>query len=372
MTEKHLEKWKLILSKRADPQAEVLFDAEMGGMDDTLEALYEGEGRKGGLGGSSPKVNRWLGDIRKYFPTSVVQIMQRDAMERLGIREMLLEPELLETFEPDAGLVATLLSMRKVIPEKTKETARILIRKFVEDIERKLTNPMREAVKGSINRAVRNRRPKYNEIDWHKTIRANLKNYRQELGAIIPEQLIGHGKKGAALRHIILLIDQSGSMGTSVVYSGIFGSILASLKSVKTHFIVFDTSVVDLTDSIDDPVDLLFGTQIGGGTDINKALGYTQKLITRPEETILVLISDLYEGGNQVQMMHKINAIKSSGVNFITLLALDDNGAPAYDHAIANKLAAMDIPAFACTPDKFPDLIATAIKKEKIEAHLFS
>ena len=174
------------------------------------------------------------------------------------------------------------------------------------------------------------------------------------------------------MRHIILLIDQSGSMGTSVVYSGIFGSILASLKSVKTHFIVFDTAVVDLTDIIDDPVDLLFGTQIGGGTDINKALGYTQGVITRPEDTILVLISDLYEGGNQSQMLKRIASIKTSGVNFITLLALDDHGAPSYDHAVATKLAAMDIPAFACTPDKFPDLIAMAIKKEKIEVHLFS
>jgi len=278
-------------------------------MDGVLEQLYDDEGdKKKGLGGSSPKVNRWLGDIRKYFPKTVVQIMQKDAFERLNIEKMLLEPEFLESVEPDVSLVGTLLSLNKVLPEKTKDTARKVIKKVVEELEKKLTNPMREAVIGSINRAVRNRRPKLKEINWPKTIKANLKHYQKDLETIIPETLIGYGKKGQALKKVILLVDQSGSMATSVVYASVFGAILASLKSVKTHIVVFDTAVVDLTEELHDPVELLFGTQLGGGTDINKALTYAENFIQNPSDTIVFLISDLFEGGNEQALIKRAAA----------------------------------------------------------------
>ena len=198
-------------------------------MDQVLDALYDSE-RKGGLGSSSPNVNRWLGDIRKYFPASVVQVMQRDAYEKLGLQQMLLEPELLESVEADINLVATILSLNKIMPSKTKDTARKVVKKVVDELRKKLQNPMREAIQGSLNRAVRNRRPKLNEIDWHRTIRANLRHYQHDLKAIIPEQIIGYGRKGQALKHVILLVDQSGSMATSVVYSGIFGAIMVQVR----------------------------------------------------------------------------------------------------------------------------------------------
>lgn len=364
--EEKIRKWRLVLGKQADQNNDVSLSAEMKGMDEVLEALYDSQ-RKAGLGSSSPNVNRWLGDIRKYFPSSVVQLMQKDALERLKLEQMLLEPELLESVEPDINLVSTLLSLNKVLPKKTKKTAREVVRKVVEELEKKLKNPMRQAIQGAINRAVRNRNPKYNEIDWHKTIRANLKNYQPKYKTIIPETLIGHGKKGQALKEVILLVDQSGSMAASMVYAGVFGAVMASLRSIKTHMVVFDTSVVDLTDELDDPVDLLFATQLGGGTDINKALGYARGLIRKPEDTILILISDLYEGGNENAMLKKVRSIKSSGVQFITLLALNDLGAPMFDKSIATKLAAMDIPSFACSPDKFPSLMAAAIKQENVK-----
>ncbi len=231
------------------------------GMDGTLEALYDNE-RSGGLGASSPKVARWLGDIRSYFPSSVVRVMQKDALERLNLTQMLLEPEMLEQVDADVHLVSTLLSLSKVIPEKTKDTARQVVRKVVEEMERKLSNPMVQAVKGSLNRATRTYRPRPNEIDWDRTIRANLKNYLPERRTIIAERLVGHGRKRSSLRDIVLCVDQSGSMATSVVYSGIFGAVLASIRAVSTRMIVFDTAVVDLTDDLQDPVDLLFGTQL--------------------------------------------------------------------------------------------------------------
>ena len=309
---------------------------------------------------------RWLGDIRAYFPSSLVQVMQQDAFERLGLKQMLLQPELLAAVEPDIHLVATLLSLNRVMPEKTKETARQVIRKVVTELEKRLASPLRQAVTGSLSRAVRNRRPRYNEIDWNRTIRANLRHYQPDLNTLIPETRIGYGRKGQALREIILCIDQSGSMATSVVYSSILGAVLASINAVKTSVVVFDTAVVDLSDLLHDPVEVLFGTQLGGGTDINRALAYCQGLVSRPHETILVLISDLYEGGNQKEMLARAAAIAASGVQMIGLLALDDRGAPSFDHQVAAHFASFGIPSFACTPDLFPDMMANAIKKQDL------
>ena len=364
--EEKLLKWRLILGSKADPnQGAKLEQEDQVGMDGVLEALYDTE-RKGGLGPSSPNINRWLGDIRKYFPSSTVQIMQKDALERLQLTQMLLEPELLESIEADVQLVATLLSLNKVLSEKTRATARQVIEKVVRKLEKKLREPLRSAIKGSLNQAVRNYRPKLNEIDWHRTIRTNLRHYQEDLKAIIPERLVGYGNKRQQLKHIILLVDQSGSMATSVVYSSIMAAILASLRSIKTHVIAFDTSIADLTERLPDPVDLLFASQLGGGTDIQNALTYARKLIHKPADTILLLISDLFEGGNIQEMMKTVGEVKHSGVNFISLLALTDQGMPAYDKNVATKLAGLGIPAFGCTPDLFPSLMAAAIKKSDL------
>ena len=341
-----------------------LSEAEMG-MDGVLDALYDAE-RSAGLGGSSPRVARWLGDIRTYFPTSAVRVMQQDALERLNLTSMLLEPELLETVEPDVHLVANLLSLNKVIPAKTKDTARIVVRKVVEDLERKLANPLIQAVRGSLNRATRTSRPRAGEIDWDRTIRANLKNYLPERKTIIAEKLVGYGHKRSSLRDIILCVDQSGSMAASVVYSGIFGAVLASVRAVSTRMVVFDTSVVDLSDDLQDPVDLLFGTQLGGGTDINRALAYCQQIVTRPAQTILVLVTDLYEGGNAAEMLRRAGELIGSGVQMVCLLALSDRGTPSFDQRNAAALAALGCPSFACTPDLFPDLMAAAIQRRDL------
>ncbi len=364
--EERIRKWRLILGKQSNPEEDVSLQGEEGALDQVLEALYDAD-RKGGLGSSAPNVNRWLGDIRKYFPKSIVQVMQKDALERLGMKRMLMEPELLDAVEPDVHLVATLLSLNKVIPSKTKESAKAVVRKVVEELEKRLRNPLQEAIKGAISRSVRNRRPKPNEIDWNKTIRKNLKHYQADHKTIIPENLVGYGRKGQSLKSVILLVDQSGSMATSMVYAGVFGAVMASLKSIKTHMVVFDTAVVDLTEDLEDPVDLLFGTQLGGGTDINRALTYAEGLIQNPSETILILISDLFEGGNEEEMLRRAAALQSSGIQFVTLLALNDEGAPSYDKSVASAFATMNIPSFACSPDQFPELMATVIKKESIQ-----
>ena len=363
--DERLRRWRLILGgDENDGTGCGLSGADLA-MDRALAALYDSD-RKGGLGSSAPSVARWLGDIREYFPSSVVRVMQQDALDRLNLRRMLLEPEMLEAVEPDVHLVADLMSLGGVMPAKTKETARIVVRRVVEELQRRLAEPLRQAVIGSLNRAARNRRPRHNEIDWPRTIRANLKHYQPEYKTIIPETRIGYGRKRSALRDIILCVDQSGSMATSVVYSGVFGAVLASLPSVRTQMVVFDTAVVDLTAELSDPVELLFGAQLGGGTDINRALGYCQGLVRQPHDTILVLISDLFEGGNQQEMLKRAAALVGAGVQFIALLALNDEGAPSYDHGVASAFAGFNILSFACTPDLFPELMAAAINRQDI------
>ncbi|HEU0291850.1 MAG TPA: VWA domain-containing protein [Anaerolineales bacterium] len=369
-TAEQRRRWRLMLGGEADGTGCTLGEADLG-MDKTLSALYDSnpdEKRTGGLGGSSPKVARWLGDIRTYFPTSVVQVMQKDALERLNLRQMLLQPEMLQSVEPDIHLVSTIISLNRVIPERTKETARMVVRKVVEELEKKLEGPIRQSIQGSLNRSVRNRRPRHSEIDWHRTIRANLKNYQPNYKTIIPETRIGYGRKktSSSLRDIILCVDQSGSMATSVVYSSICAAVMASISAVKTSLVVFDTSVVDLTPELDDPVEVLFGTQLGGGTDIEQALAYCQSMVRTPNDTILVLISDLYEGGSHEKLLRRAASLVNSGVQVITLLALSDQGAPASDHHVASQFAALGVACFACTPDQFPDLMAAAIKRENI------
>ena len=366
-----LRRWRLMLGGEEDGTGCTLSEAGDLGMDRTLAALYSEPEKKGrgGLGASSPNVARWLGDIRSYFPSSVVQVMQKDALERLDLRQMLLQPELLEAVEPDIHLVSTLISLNRIMPEKTKETARMVVRKVVEELEKKLEGPLRQAILGSLNRAIRNRRPRHSDMDWNRTIRANLKNYQPDYKTIIVETRIGYGRKksASALRDIILCVDQSGSMAASVVYASICAAVMASLSAVRTSLVVFDTSVVDLTPELHDPVEVLFGTQLGGGTDIERALGYCQGIVRAPNDTILVLISDLYEGGNHDKLLSRAAALINSGVQMITLLALSDRGAPASDHAVAAQFTALGSPCFACTPDQFPDLMAAAIKREDIQ-----
>jgi Mg-chelatase subunit ChlD len=314
-------------------------------------------------------VARWLGDIRTYFPSSVVQVMQRDAVDRLGLTRLLLEPELLEAVEPDVHLVGTLLSLGQVMPEETKATARRVVAGVVAEIERRVAERTRAGVTGALDRSVRTRRPPLRAVDWDRTIRANLAHYLPEHRAVVPERLLGHGRRQRAVaRDVVLAIDQSGSMAESVVFASVFGSVLASMRSLRTSLVVFDTAVVDLTDQLHDPVELLFGVQLGGGTDINRAIAYCQGLVTRPRDTLFVLISDLYEGGIRDDMLRRVGALTASGVQVLVLLALSDSGAPSFDRENASALAALGVPAFAVTPDLFPDLLAVALRRGDVAA----
>ena len=334
-----------------------------------LSALYGTQPKKGGLGASAPRVARWLGDIREFFPSSLVQVIQKDAFERLNLKSLLMQPEFLETLEADVHLVADLMSLRSAVPEKAKDTVRAVVQKVVDDLMKRLAHRTIETLRGALNRQRRTRRPRHADIDWQRTIAANLRHYQVEHRTVVPETLIGSARKSrtqADLDHVMLCVDQSGSMAASVVYASIFAAVMASLPVISTKLICFDTTVVDLTDRLSDPVDVLFGVQLGGGTDINAALAYCERRIEQPGKTHLVLISDLYEGGNAKEMLARVASLKQSGVNLIVLLALSDEGKPAYDAIHARLIAALGCPVFGCTPDQFPDLMATALTGQDI------
>lgn len=363
-----LTRWRLVLGGdeadgvRDATGAPIALDAPDARRDAVLEELY-GPARPGGLGASRPGVTRWLGDIRAYFPSPVVRVMQGDAMARLGLRELLLEPETLGAVQPDIGLVSTLIELGGVIPERSREQARAVVRAVTDELARRLTHTTVQAITGALDRASRTTRPRMRDIDWNRTIAANLKNYLPEQRTVVPERLIGRTRRQTRVkREVILCVDQSGSMGESVVYSAVFGAVLASLPSVATRIVAFDTNVVDLTPHVADPVDVLFGVQLGGGTDIQRALQYAQALVTDPSGAIMVLVSDLYDGGLPEHLQERVRSIVASGVRLIALLALSDQGRPSFHEHNAKALADLGVPAFACTPDLFPDLMAAAIE----------
>ncbi len=377
-TRDRLTRWRLVLGGDeadafgADPSTGAGAVVELGEADQkrdgALSELYDGR-RSAGLGRSAPRVARWLGDIRGYFPSSVVRVMQGDAMERLGLHQLLMEPEMLDAVQPDISLVSTLVALNRAIPERSREAARAVVRKVTDDLEERLRSRTVQAVTGALDRSARSRRPRHADIDWRRTIAANLKHYLPEQRTVVPERLVGHARRSTQVeRHVILCIDQSGSMAESIVYASVFGAVLGSLRSVATSLVVFDTEVVDLTDELDDPVDVLFGVQLGGGTDINRALAYCQGLVTAPADTVLVLISDLYEGGIADEMVRRARQVVDSGAVMVALLALSDSGAPSFDAEHAAALADVGVPAFACTPDLFPDMMAAAIERRDLTA----
>jgi Mg-chelatase subunit ChlD len=342
---------------------DVRIDAALGALYDRTAATGRGAGRSGGLSRSAPSVARWLGDIRRYFPSPVVQVLQRDAVERLDLRRLLLEPELLAELEPDLHLVTLLVELNRALPDETRATAREVVATVLARLEAQLADRTRQAVHGALARQARTQRPRPADVDWMRTIRANLRHWLPEHRTVVPEHLIGFGRHQRSLaRDVILAVDQSGSMAGSVVHASLFACVLARLRTLRTSLVAFDTSVADLTHLLDDPVDVVFGVQLGGGTDIGAALGYCRQLVTRPRETVLVLVSDLFEGGSPEVMRHLVAELARDGVTVLVLLALSDDGVPVHDHNEAEALAALGAMVMACTPAEFPDLLGAALQ----------
>ena len=369
-----LKRWRLILGAESQEQLNSLgcggLSEEDILMDTALSQIYGGGqqgGKLGGRGGSSPMLTKWLGDLRTLFSPMEIKVIQKDAIERKGLRQLLLEPEMLEELEPDVSTASLLLMLKDQIPEKSKANARLYIARIVEDINRRLADDLRRSVTAALNRREHSPIPSASALDYKMTIRRNLKNYDRERKVLLPEKFYFYERASkSASRTVILDIDQSGSMGESAIYSSIMGSILASISSVKTHIVAFDTAVHDLTDLCSDPVELLYGIQLGGGTDINNSVAYCQELVTEPEKTTMFIVTDLYEGGNRAQLLRRLEELKDSGVNLIILLAISDSGKPCFESGLAEKAASLDIPCFACPPEKLPELLGAALKRRSL------
>ena len=371
--QEQMARWRLILGSETQES----FTAMGGGglsqeellMDGALAAIYGGpdesfsSGRGAGKGPSSPRISQWLGDLRALFDPEIVAVVQNDAIERKGLKQLLLEPELLENLEPDLNMASTLLMLKDQIPKKSKESARRYIKRIVEQINKLLDSDLRRAVTAALNRRAHSPLPSASAIDFPYTIRHNLRNYNKELKTIVPERVWFFDRSSRVNRwNVVLDIDQSGSMGQSILYSSVMACILASMSAVETKVVAFDTQIMDLTPLCADPVDLLFGFQMGGGTDIAKSIAYCQGLIETPARTLFFLISDLDEGGNRAALLRRLEEMKASGVTVIVLLAIADGGRPYYDAQTAQRIAAMDIPCFACAPEKLPVLLERALK----------
>lgn len=382
--EEQIRRWRLILGQESEERFSKMADAplneEQDLMDQALAAIYNrtgqggfgsgaSSGRGAGKGPSNPQISRWLGDVRTLFDKELVTVIQSDAVNRCGLKQLLFEPELLENMEPDVSLASTILMLKDQIPKRSKESVRAYIKKIVEEINKLLEQDIRRAVTAAVNRKTHSPIPSASAIDYKMTISRNLKHYNPELGTIVPEHFYFFDRMSTTAAnkwHIILDIDQSGSMGESVIYSSVISCILASMASVKTRVVAFDTNIIDLTEKSDDPVDLLFGFQLGGGTDIDKSVAYCEQFIENPSKTLFFLISDLEEGGNRAAFLRRMEDLKASGVTVVSLLALADGGKPYYDTQMAQRLAGLGIPCFACSPQLLPQLLEKALKGQDL------
>ena len=371
--QKKLARWRLILGQDTQQQFSNMnhftLSEQQFLMDEALASIYGGgegkilSGKGAGNNSSAPKLSKWLGDIRSLFDKDIVTMIQNDAIERKGLKQLFLEPEMLENLEADVNMAATILLLKDQIPQRSKASARIYIQKIVEQINAMLASDIQRAVVAALNKHSHSPLPAASAIDFKHTIARNLKNYNVDLKAIIPEKVYFFDRANKVNHWTVILdIDQSGSMGESILYSSVMACILASMNAIKTRIVAFDTSIIDLTEKTDDPIDLLFGIQMGGGTDINKSVTYCQQFIESPSKTLFFLISDLEEGGNQASLLRKLEDMKESGVTVISLLAIADGGKPYYSASMAQKIARLGIPCFACTPERLPELLTAALK----------
>ncbi len=375
----------LILGKQSEESLSTMgggaLSPEQMEMDEALEAIYGGEqeeeiskdewsekhvGPHGRTKGRvKPRVAKWLDQVRNFFPKDVVVLLQHDAIERRGMKELLFEPELMAQVEPSIDLASAVLELKHMVPEKAKAAARDLVRRVVEELRKRLESRFAQAVRGSLDRNQHSPFRAMANLDWPRTIRRNLKNYNQELKTIIPENISFYQRKRRQNDwNVIIAMDQSGSMHSSLIYGGVMGAILASMPAVETHVVAFNhEEVVDLTELCSDPVDLLFGVQLGGAEDYWKATCYCERFMHTPAKTLYILLADLYDTSpNENRFVKKMEYLLESGIKAVTLLAISDSGTPSFNENLANKLAKMGMPCFGCVPDRLPDLLAAVLK----------
>jgi hypothetical protein len=340
--------------------------SRVGDLDRALSFVYDE--KEAGLGPSRPYIPKWLAALREFFSHEVVALVQKDGIEKRGLTQLLFEPETLPLLEKNVELVATLMAAKGLVPDTAREAARQVVREVVEEVRRKLEAEVRTAVLGAVRRDRVSPLKVARNIDWKRTIHRNLKGWDADRRRLLPDRFYFWANQRR--RHewdVAILVDQSGSMGESVVYSSIMAAIFASIDVLRTRLLFFDTEVVDVTPLLTDPVDVLFASQLGGGTDINRAVAYAQsRFLEQPERTLMLLISDLYEGGDRAALLGRMQQLVDSRVKVVCLLALSDSGTPSYDHELASRFGAMGVPCFGCTPKLLPAVIERVMKGQDL------
>ncbi|MFN7828922.1 MAG: VWA domain-containing protein [Acidobacteriota bacterium] len=362
-------RWRLILGETADPRdssrpapAEALTDPHDREIDHFLSQIYDGD-RAGGLALSTPQLIDWLGDIRRYFPTAISRLVQRDALERTDLRTVLADPRLFEVVEADVALLPEIIGLAATLPESTRQMAHEMVRRIVNQTADRLRLPVEQAVQRHFARQPARRPRRAAEIDWPRTIRANLRHYQPDYQTIIPVRL--HARPARQLHHaprnITICVDLSRSMAGSTVHSTIIAALLARIPALQTRLVAFDTSVVDLTSQLADPVDLLLGLNLGGGTDIRRALDYCRQLNSDTRDGVIFLISDLRDHSSPDTLLEGFRQLQSAGQRVVPILALSDEGGEIEPPPLVTSLATLGLAALVATPAQFPDLLATAL-----------
>ena len=363
-----LNRWRLVLGKNADQQMH-LTDPGMGRMDEALDILYGREAgadvrdAQGGSGSSNLTVAHWLSEVRTLFPKETAEVLQRHALERYQLTELLADREVLETMEPNQDLLKMVLELKHLMKGSVLDTARRIVEKVVAELTEKLRQEIRRSALGKVDRNSRSNVRSIRNLDIKRTIRDNLAHYDVENQQLILEKVRFNGR---IMRYhpwkVILAVDESGSMLDSVIHSAVMAGIFAKMPTLDTRLVIFDTQVVDLSGFVDDPVAALMSIQLGGGTDIAGALRYCESLITTPQRTMVVLVSDLCEGNSRQNLYGVCHDIIESGAKLIALTALDEHAAPAYDRTTAQHLADLGAHVGAMTPGKLADFMATIMR----------
>ncbi len=367
-----LNRWRLVLGKYAADQ--IPFEGgslKMMEMEEVLDYLYSREygeeqevreDRKGGSGASQLTVPHWLTKIKTLFPRNTVEIMERHALEKYQMTELLTDPEVLRRLEPNKELLKTVMQLKHMMKGEVLTLAREVVRKVADELTKKLEQGMKKSFSGRLNRSVSSPVKSIRNIDMSKTIRRNLKNYDTETKQLVLKQVYFSARmKKYNQWRVIICVDESGSMLDSVIHSAVMVGIFARLPMLDTKLVIFDTSVVDLSDYVSDPVETLMSVQLGGGTDIGGAVGYCAQLIQMPHRTMVVLVTDLYEGCGYRRMYQACQGIIESGAKLIVLPSLDHAAVPNYDRNAAAVLADMGASVGAMTPEELSDFIARVI-----------
>ena len=358
-----LNRWRLVLGKYASEQISFSSgDVNYMDMETVLDYLYSREygeeqeirrERTGGSDGSQLTVPHWLHRIKKLFPRRTVEVLERHALEKYGMTELLTDPEVLRRLEPNKELLKTVLELKHMMKGEVLSLAREIVRKVAEEIARKLEQEVRISFFGQINRSASSPVKSARNLDMRKTIRMNLKNYDTENRQLILKNVYFNSRmKKYNTWRVIICVDESGSMLDSVIHSAIMAGIFAKLPMLDTKLVIFDTNVVDLSGYVEDPVETLMSVQLGGGTNIAGALSYCESLIDFPFRTMVVLVTDLYEGGGYQRLYSTAKGILESGAKLIVLTALDMDANPNYDRNAASQLADMGAFVGAMTPEE--------------------